>query len=126
MGNPTLIKNYTAEGAIAAYRIVKFGAADGGVVQAAASADLIIGVNEALTVVAGERVDVIRSGIADVEFGGTVTRGQPVTADADGKAVAAAPATGVNANIVGFAEVSAVAGDIAQVSLARGVIQGAA
>ena len=126
MGNPTLIKNYTAEGAIAAYRIVKFGAADGGVVQAAASTDLIIGVNEALPVAAGERVDVIRSGIADVEFGGTVARGQPVAADANGKAVVAAPAANVNAHIIGFAEVSAVAGDIAPVLLARGVFQGAA
>ncbi len=125
MGNPTLTKNYTAEGAIAAHRIVKFGAADGGVAQAAASADLVIGVNEALPVVAGERVDVIRAGIADVEFGGNVTRGQPVTADVDGKAVVAAPAAGVNAHIVGFAEVSAVAGDIAPVTLARGVMQGA-
>lgn len=125
MGNPTLTKNYTAEGAIAAHRIVKFGAADGSVTQAAASTDLVIGVNEALPVVAGERVDVIRAGIADVEFGGNVTRGQPVTADADGKAVAAAPAAGVNAHIVGFAEVSAVAGDIAPVMLARGVMQGA-
>ena len=125
MGNPTLTKNYTAEGAIAAHRIVKFGAADGGVAQAAARTDLVIGVNEALPVAAGERVDVIRAGIADVEFGGNVTRGQPVTADADGKAVVAAPAAGVNAHIVGFAEVSAVAGDIAPVTLARGVMQGA-
>ena len=93
--------------------------------QAAASTDLVIGVNEALPVAAGERVDVIRAGIADVEFGGNVTRGQPVTADADGKAVVAAPAAGVNAHIVGFAEVSAVAGDIAPVTLARGVMQGA-
>ena len=86
MGNPTLIKNYTAEGDIAAYRIVKFGAADGGVAQAAASTDLVIGVNAELPVVAGERVDVVRAGLADVEFGGTVARGQPVAADADGKA----------------------------------------
>ena len=74
MGNPTLIKNYTAEGDIAAYRIVKFGAADGGVAQAAASTDLVIGVNAELPVVAGERVDVVRAGLADVEFGGTVDR----------------------------------------------------
>ncbi|RCF46449.1 capsid cement protein [Aeromonas hydrophila] len=126
MGNPTLIKNYTAEGDIAAYRIVKFGAADGGVAQAAASTDLVIGVNAELPVVAGERVDVVRAGLADVEFGGTVARGQPVAADANGKAVVAAPAANVSAHIIGFAEVSAVAGDIAPVLLARGVFQGAA
>ena len=126
MGNPTLIKNYIAEGDIEAYRIVKFGTADERVVQAGASTDLIMGVNAELPVVAGERVDVVRAGLADVEFGGTVARGQPVTADADGKAVVAAPAAGVNAHIVGFSEVNAVAGDIAPVLLARGVLQGAA
>jgi hypothetical protein len=124
MGNPTLIKNYTAEGDIAACRIVKFGSADGQVLQAAASIDRIVGVNEALPVAAGERVDVIRTGIADVEFGGNVTRGQPVTADANGKAIYANPAAGVNANIIGFAEINAASGDIAPVLLACGVLQG--
>ena len=59
-----------------------------------------------------------------MEFGGTVARGAPVTADASGKAVAAAPAAGSNVRIIGFAEVSAVAGDIAPVLIAPGVMQG--
>lgn len=124
MGNHVLNKNGTAEGAIGAFRIVKFGAADGDVLQAAAATDALVGVTDGLPVVAGERVDIVKAGIAPVEFGGNVTRGGPVTADADGKAVAAAPAAGANVRIIGFAEVSAVAGDIADVLIAPGVMQG--
>lgn len=124
MGNHVLNRNGVAEAAIAPFRIVKFGAADGGYVQAAAAADALAGVSEGITVLSGERLDVIKIGIADVEFGGAVTRGQPLTADADGKAVAAAPAAGANVRIIGFAEVSGVAGDIGQALVAPGVMQG--
>ena len=124
MGNPTLIKQGTAEAAIAAYRIVKFGANDGGYVQASAATDSLAGVCESVGPASGERLDVIKSGIADVEYGGVVTRGQPITADANGKAVAAAPAAGSNVRIIGFAEVSAVAGDIAPAWIEPGIYQG--
>lgn len=125
MGNPTLIKEGTAEGAITKYRIVKFGASDGGYVQAAAATDYLAGVySENFDVASGERLGVVKAGIADVEFGGTVTRGQPLTADANGKAVAAAPAAGSNVRLIGFAEVSAVAGDVGQVWVEPGLMQG--
>jgi hypothetical protein len=113
MANLILAKNYVAGGPIAAHRIVAFGAADGVVVQAASAADLLIGATE-LPVETGERVDIVRVGLADIEFGGTVTRGQPVTADASGKAVAATYGT-TAVRSLGIAEVSAVAGDIAPV-----------
>lgn len=124
MASTLLNRNYTAGAAIAAFRIVKPGAADGEVVQAAAAADALMGVCESVGPASGERCDIVKVGIADVEFGGTVARGAPVTADANGKAVAAAPAAGSNVRIIGFAEVSAVAGDIAPVLIAPGVMQG--
>lgn len=124
MANVVLNRAGVAEGAIAAYRIVKFGAADGGYLQAAAATDYLAGVCESVGPASGERLDVIKAGIADIEFGGTVTRGQPVTSDANGKAVAAAPAAGSNVRIIGFAEVSAVAGDIAAVWIEPGLMQG--
>lgn len=124
MANTLLNKNYVAEAAIAAYRIVKFGAADGQVLQAAAATDSLMGVMESVGPALGERCDAVKSGIADVEFGGTVARGAAVTSDANGKAVAAAPAAGSNVRIIGFAEVSAVSGDIAPVLIAPGVMQG--
>lgn len=124
MANVILNRAGTAEAAIAAYRIVKPGAADGGYLQAAAATDFLMGVCESVGPASGERLDVIKAGIADVEFGGTVTRGGPVTSDANGKAVAAAPGAGANVRIIGFAEVSAVAGDIAPVWIEPGLMQG--
>ena len=117
-------RNYTASGAIGAYLIVKPGASDGTIAAASAAGDALMGVNESVPVVDGERVDVVKAGIADVLFGGTVTRGDPITADANGKAVKAAPDSGVTARLIGFAEVSAVAGDIGPVLIAPGVMQG--
>jgi len=124
MANQILAKNYTAGAAIAAFRIVKMGSNDGEVVQSAAATDLLIGVNGEIAPASGERVDIQKVGIARIEFGGTVTRGGPVTSDATGRAVAAAPAAGANNRIIGFAEVSAVSGDIADVLLAPGLMQG--
>lgn len=124
MANPLLNKNYLAEAAISPYRIVKPGTSDGNILQGAAATDFLVGVCESVGPALGERCDVVKSGIADVEFGGAVTRGAAVTSDANGKAVAAAPAAGSNVRIIGFAEVSAVAGDIGPILVAPGVMQG--
>lgn len=124
MANPELIKAYTAGAAIAAHRIVVFGSADGAVIQAAASTDKLIGISEAFGAASGERIDIVRSGLADVEYGGSVTRGDMLTADANGKAVVAAPAAAVNAQVIGRAEVSGVAGDIGSVLICAGTVQG--
>lgn len=124
MAQQILSKNYTAGGAVSAFRIVKMGSNDGEVVQAAAATDLLMGVCGAIAPASGERVDIYKDGVYPVEFGGTVTRGQPVTADASGKAVVAAPSAGSNVRIIGFAEVSAVSGDVADVWIAPGIMQG--
>lgn len=124
MSNPTLTKSRTAETEVIAFRLVKHGTSDGKVVQAAAATDAIMGVCSELGAAAGERVDVHLAGLAEVEFGGPITRGDPLTADADGKAVKAAPAAGDNVRIAGFADVSGVAGDIGIVLLAPGAIHG--
>lgn len=110
--NPGLIKTYTAGGAIAASRIVKFGADDRTVVRAAAAGDALVGVSERLAVAADERVDVIRSGLATVRYGGAVTRGDLLTADASGRAVTT---TTANSRVIGIAEVSGVSGDLGAV-----------
>lgn len=124
MASTLLNRNYAAAAAIAAFRIVKPGAADGEVLQAAAATDALMGVCESVGPATGERCDIVKVGIADVEFGGPVTRGGPVTSDATGRAIAAAPAAGSNVRVIGYAEVSAVAGDIAPVLIAPGVMQG--
>lgn len=89
MRNVGLVKTLTAGAAISAYRIVKFGASDVAALQAAGPNDLSIGVADLGADAADDRIDIIMSGIAAVEYGGNVTRGQPLTSDANGKAVAA-------------------------------------
>jgi len=130
MGNPTLIKNYKAGGVITKMRIVKFGADDDHMIQGAAATDMLVGVCEQVGAAAAEdRVDIIHAGIADVEYGGTVARGDPLTSDANGKAIKstrhthtentnvtyiqnATTGVGTAERVIGHAFVSAVAGDI--------------
>lgn len=127
MSNRGLIKSCTVGAAVSARRIVKWGAADFTVIQGAAATDFLVGVTGELgaTNANGDTsVDVALTGLADVQYGGAVTRGDPLTSDANGKAVAAAPGAGVNNRIIGFAWVSGVLDDIGQVQLAPGRIQG--
>lgn len=125
MQNPGLIKNYSAEGAIPAYRIVKFGAADGGVLVSAAAADKHVGVNGRLAAaVAGDRIDIARTGIAEVEYGGNVAAGDLLTSDASGRAIVATAAGAANIRIVGVAEVAGAVGDIGSMLVQPGSFQG--
>jgi hypothetical protein len=116
------IKGYKAGAAIVGKRFAKFSATDT-VVQAAASTDLLIGVVD-LDGASGDMVDITMLGPAKITCGGNVTRGAKLTADADGKAVAAAPATGVNAQTGAIALSSGVAGDIIDVIVLPGAVQG--
>lgn len=122
--NPILAKNYKAEAALTAYSIVKPGAADGQVVLAAAVGDALIGVTNEIAAAINERADVIHAGIAEIKAGGTIARGDWLTSDASGLAVAAAPAAGVNNNVIGRALASAASGDVFAALIAPGRIQG--
>ncbi len=124
MSNILLAKNYRATAAVGACLIAKLGANDGEALGAAASTDLLIGITTDIAAASGERFDVIRGGLADVVYGGTVTRGQKLTSDASSRAIAAAPGAGVNAQIIGIAEVSGVVGDLGQCLIAPSVMQG--
>jgi hypothetical protein len=125
MRNPGLQKNYSAEAAIAAYRIVKFGAADGGILQAAAAADKQIGVTDRIAATeAGDRIDVIRTGIAEVQYGGAVAAGDLLTADASGRAIVATAGAGANVRVIGVAEVAGVVDDIGSMLIMPGSFQG--
>lgn len=122
---PILTENFDAGAAIAPHRICKPGAADGTAIQAAGTTDAMDGVSDELgAAAAGDRVDIYTMGVVEVEYGGAVTRGDHLTADADGKAVTAAPGAGVNMRVIGIARVSGVADDICLVRLAPGQIQG--
>lgn len=109
---------YDAGAAIAQYRIVKHGDGDGKVIQAAADTDKLIGV-ALRPAPKGERVDVVTAGVAAVEYGDAVTRGDLLTANGDGKAV---PETVAGKRIVGVADISGKAGDIGRVLLSQGSV----
>ena len=112
MANNGLTKSYTAEGAIGANLIVKVGAADYGVLVAAAATDKLIGISTEVSAASGERLDVVHSGIADLKLGGTVARGDLLTSDASGQGVTAAPSAGTNNRIIAMALISGVSGDV--------------
>lgn len=118
MRNELFIKACYAGAAILPFRIVKHGAADAFAIQSAAGADASFGVSDSLgAAAANDPVDIIRGGIAEVVYGGTVTRGDPLTSDSQGRAIKAATGN----RIVGFAEVSGVVGDRGSVFIAPGV-----
>ncbi len=107
-----------------AFTIAKFGADDDTLSIASDSTDSLVGVFQHTTNAAGDEVRVMLSGISKVKLGGTVTRGDYITSDANGQGVAATPAAGVNANVIGKALASGVSGDIIPVFLSPGKIQG--
>lgn len=119
-----LIKNFIAGAAIPRRRIVKFGANDQQVVLAVAAADASIGITTEIDADANERIDVVLSNLAEVAYGGNVGRGDPLTSDAQGRAIAAAPAPGERQRIIGFAMAAGVVGDVGVCRIAPGFITG--
>lgn len=118
-------RTFVCSGAIGHRRQVKYTGNDGEVALATSPTDIIAGVTDFPGGAKDkERIDVVLFGPAEIELGGTVGPGAGVTADANGKAVAAAPAAGVNHFILGRVLVNAVAGDIAKAFVNPHRIQG--
>ena len=115
MRNEGLTKNFNAGGAVDPHRIVKFGASDHEVVVATDGAATLLGVTDSLGAdAAGEPIDVIMDGIPTVIYGGVVSRGAYVTADATGRAVAAVAGN----HVIGIAMMAGEAGDYGAVRIA--------
>lgn len=111
---PTFTRAYAAGAAIAGYRIVKFSdsAASNTVTQADSNTAPSLGVSDAMGADLGGMCDVHRGGLISVELGGSVNAGDPLTADADGKAIAAVAAAGTTLRIIGFADEPGISGDV--------------
>lgn len=120
MLNPILSKAFDAGAAVPAYTIIKLGANDGTAVPSAAATDALLGVSTSLPAALGERVDAILVGVAEVRYGGPVTRGDLLTSDANGKAVKAVAGAGVRT--IGVAMQSGVADDVGSVLLDRATL----
>lgn len=116
MSNSLLVRAMVAGAAIAPFRIVRFDAIDGQVLQAAAATDLSVGVVEHVAAASGERCDVVLVGVAEITLGAAVTRGSQLTSDATGRAVTAIAGN----RRIGIALVSGVVGDVVEVLLNPG------
>jgi len=123
MSRPLLTNPYTATTAILGNRFVKYGAAEGSAVTAAAG-EASFGISDRMGAAAGAVCDVHELGEADVIYGGNIAKNDPLTADGTGRAVKAVPGAGVNAEVLAFARVAGVAGDIRPVTISRTRIQG--
>lgn len=120
-----LILSFTAGAAIAPFRIVKQGASDRLVVQSSAAADAHVGVcAQPGGAAIGTRIDVLISGRAEIEAGGTIARGDFLSADASGRAIRAAAAAGANVRTIGTALESGVLGDLITMIVDLGSFQG--
>lgn len=126
MPNPVTVKSLVAEAAVLPYRVVKFGTADGVVIQCTAAADASVGVADNLgQATAGARVDVIMGGIAEAEAGAAITRGALLMVDSSARVITAAAAGGTNVGVIGRALVSAgAAGEIINILVSPGSFQG--
>lgn len=112
-----LTVGYSTEGEVKGCRLVCHGEAAGSVKQATAATDKLLGVSTRVTTNATEHTDVVRSGLALVTYGGTVKRGDPLTADAQGRAVKASSGN----IIIGFAEEDGDADEVGGVFLMPGM-----
>lgn len=122
---PILRKNYGTETIVPPYRIVKFGAATLSLMLATAPTDKLIGTSGRMgAAVIGDRCEATRMGLDKVTYGGTVAAGDPLTSDATGRAITAAPAAGANVYIIGYAEIPGVINDEGLVLIAPSQMQG--
>jgi len=101
-----------------AFTIAKFGSDDDTMSVATGATDNLLAIFQHITDTADDPVRVMMSGISRLKLGGTVTRGGPITSDANAKGVAAA----LGQNIIGFACASGVLNDIIPVFIAPGVL----
>lgn len=118
-----LTRSLVATQLIEPYRIVAFSdPADGRKVATAIGALApIAGTTGKLGSPSGDMADVIVTGLGDVQLGGAVAPGDPLTANSVGKAV---KATASGSRIVGYAEDAGVADDIISYRTSLGVLGG--
>ncbi|WP_288230816.1 DUF2190 family protein [uncultured Desulfovibrio sp.] len=95
-----LFKTYDVSGDLSPYRIAAHAATAGMIAQAAGPTDALIGTTDELGKQPNGRADVAMSDLPEVEAGAAVAYGDPLTSDAEGRAV---KATASGQRIIGFA-----------------------
>lgn len=117
---PVLTKSFPTLAAVAGFSIVR--AAVGGVQASGANTHPSIGVADSMGAAAGGMLDVVQAGWGEVRAGGPVAFGDPLTSDAQGRAIKAVPAAGVVVRTIGFAMADADANDIIAVHVVPGTL----
>lgn len=97
-----------------AFTIAKFGADDDHCAAATAATDKFVGVIQDTCSAAEAEMSIMLNGISPVVYGGAVTRGDPLTSDASGRAITA---TADGQTIIGRATISGVLNDIGFVEI---------
>jgi len=119
-----LIKNFTADGIIEKRRLVTFGSEEGHIAKAGVG-DVLLGSTAIRGAEkAGARVDVCLDLIREIEFGGAIAYGDPITSDAQGRAIKAAPAADSSVPIIGRAMEAGKLGTIGRVLFQPGILHG--
>lgn len=116
---PTLSIAQEAAATVTGFRVVRMTGTGTLVGHANGNTAAIIGVADRVGAEAGRMCDVHMDGTEDVQLGGTAAAGAPLTANADGCAVAST--AGAGRRIVGFALGPGLSGDIIKVRVAPGV-----
>lgn len=119
MPNYGIFKTFEVEGELAPYRIVAPASRDHAVKQASTTGEALLGTTDELGKQTNGRADVCLGCLPEVECGGTIAFGAPLTADVDGRAV---PATATGQRIIGYAMTSGAAGDIIDYLFAPGML----
>lgn len=121
-----LVLNYKAGATVNPHRIVKFGADDLTLIQATGSTDALIAVSDNVGYdptntnnrYPQAKLDAIFSDAAELEYGGTVTRGDSITSDSVGRGIKAGGVAGQKT--IGIALKDGVVGDIGSIFVVAG------
>lgn len=121
---PTFIRSYEAAEDIEGNLIVQFAApgTDQTVEVADAATGALVGVADSMGADSGGMLDVHRGGLVGVRLGGAVNAGDPLTSDANGKAVAASATASTTVRVIGYADAAGVADDIIDMLFAPGIL----
>jgi len=122
--NPGLIKTYEASGAVPGHCIVQAGSVEGTVAAADGSAGSFLGVSGSFAAADGAAVEIVHSGIVDVQLGASVAFGDWITSDDLGCAVKAAPGQGEACEVIGKALETGNSGDIVRMLMTITRIKG--
>lgn len=105
-----LYKTFDVEGELAPYRIATFAETSGMIAQASDPGEALLGTTDELGLQSNGRADIAMSAQPEVEAGEVLALGDPLTTDAEGRAV---KATATGQHIIGYALGKAeAAGDI--------------